>query len=561
MDHDRRDQVGVVESVEIGADRKGRAVVRFGKSERAEEIYQDVKDGIRSLVSVGYRIFKMILEKTDDDTETYRATDWQPYEISIVSVPADTSVGVGRDYDGETNKITIEGVRTMEKKTPKQPTGTNVSTDPVVPAVDVNAAREEARREEGARIREITAIGEQFQMRDLATEAINGDKSVDEFRADVLAKMGKPRSIQPVAPELTNNENRDYSVLRAISASLNGDQSGFEREISNDIAKKLGRETSGIFVPTSLRFTPEMFQARAPLNTGTGAEGGHLVATEHMPLIELLRNRMCVKQLGATVLGGLEGNLAFPKQTGSAQLEWVGENPGSDQNDSEASFDMLTMMPKSAMATTAYTRQMLAQGSLDVEMFVRNDLATINALGMDLAAIAGSGTGFEPRGILNTTGIGLVVGGDNGAAPEWTDIVGLETAVAAGNADIGNLGYLTNAKVRGKLKTTEKASNTGQFIWQDGKELGAGMLNGYRSMASNQVPGNLTKGTANAICSAIIFGNWADLMIGEWGVIEIIADPFSKKKQALVEVTSFNLCDIGLRHEESFSAMKDALTS
>lgn len=87
------------------------------------------------------------------------------------------------------------------------------------------------------------------------------------------------------------------------------------------------------------------------------------------------------------------------------------------------------------------------------------------------------------------------------------------------------------------------------------------MLNGYRAMASNQVPGNLTKGTANAICSAILFGNWADLMIGEWGVIEIIADPFSKKKQALVEVTSFNLCDIGLRHEESFAAMKDALTS
>ena len=131
MDHDRRDQVGVVESVQIGADRKGRAVVRFGKGARAEEIFQDVKDGIRSLVSVGYRIYKMLLEKTDEDTETYRATDWQPYEISIVSVPADTTVGIGRAADGETNEIIIEGVKKMDEKTPNsRPAPKSATTSP-----------------------------------------------------------------------------------------------------------------------------------------------------------------------------------------------------------------------------------------------------------------------------------------------------------------------------------------------------------------------------------------------------------------------------------------------
>jgi HK97 family phage major capsid protein/HK97 family phage prohead protease len=560
MDHDRRDQVGVVKSVEIGTDRKGRSVARFGKSARAEEIFQDVKDGIRTLVSVGYRIYRMILEKTDEDDETYRAMDWEPYEISIVSIPADTSVGVGRDADNDINQITIEGAKKMPEKKDQHTPATDVRSEPAAPVVDVNAAREEAKREEAARIREITAIGEMFDMRDMATEAVNGDTSVADFRKDILEKMGKPRKFTPVAPELNDKENRQYSILSAIRSSLNGG-SCYEREISDTIAKKLGRDTEGIFVPTNLRFTPDMVQQRAPLNTGTVATGGALVPTEQMSMIELLRNRMMVKRLGAMVLAGLTGDLAFPKNTGSAELSWVGENPGSDGDESEASFDQLDMSPKAATATTAYTKKLLAQSSPDIEFFVRNDLATINALGLDFAAIAGTGVGYQPTGILNTSGIGMVVGGDNGAAPVWGDIVDLESAVATANADVGTLAYLTNAKTRGKLKQTVKAAGTAQFIWQDGNEPGFGMMNGYTAGASNQVPRDLSKGTANAVCSAIIFGNWADLMIGEWGVVEILADPYSKKKQGLIEVTSYALCDIGIRHEESFAVMKDALTN
>jgi len=98
-DHDSRDVVGVVESVEIGADRVARAVVRFGKSARAEEVWQDVLGGIRRNVSVGYLIHKAQLIETRDGLETYRVTDWEPFEVSLVSVPADASVGVGRSLE------------------------------------------------------------------------------------------------------------------------------------------------------------------------------------------------------------------------------------------------------------------------------------------------------------------------------------------------------------------------------------------------------------------------------------------------------------------------------
>ena len=104
INHDWDDQVGVVESVRIDADKKGRAVVRFGRSSRAEEIFQDVKDGIRKQVSVGYRVLGAKLKETRDDDDVYLITDWEPYEISLVSVPADITVGVGRSGEKLNNE-------------------------------------------------------------------------------------------------------------------------------------------------------------------------------------------------------------------------------------------------------------------------------------------------------------------------------------------------------------------------------------------------------------------------------------------------------------------------
>jgi HK97 family phage major capsid protein len=329
---------------------------------------------------------------------------------------------------------------------------------------------------------------------------------------------------------------------------------GFEREVSNEIARKLGRQASGFFMPTNLRMPDNMGQ-RAVNVAGTDNVGGFTVATELQSVIDLLRARMMTRALGARVLTGLQGDIAFPRITGGAALSWVGENPGSEVGESNLAFDQVVLTPKTAQASIPVSRQLLVQSSFDVEMMIRSDLATVGALGLDLAAINGSGSSNQPTGILNTSGIGAVAGGTNGLAPTWAHIVDLETQVAIDNADLGSLAYLTNSKVRGKLKTTEKASSTAQFVWENGE------LNGYRAEASNQVPGNLTKGTATGVCSAIIFGNWNDLIIGEWGAMEIIVDPYSLKKKGLVELTSIMMADVAVRHPESFASMKDALTS
>lgn len=555
IDHDNsiRSQVGVIESVEIGADRVGRATVRFGKDAFADEIYQKVLDGIVRNVSVGYMIHEAKLVESTDQQDTYRVTDWEPFEVSLVSVPADASVGVGRAAGTEDAiefiEIQAKGEITMAE--------TTVTVDPAEAKRIADAAMNDYRAGEQKRVSDIIAIGEQFARYGadkMASEALRSGASVDEFRAKVLEKV--TTAAKPVADiGLTDQEARRFSFLRAINALANPgdrkaqDDAAFERECSDAVAGKLGKGSRGLWVPAEVQ--------RRDLTVGTAADGGHTVATNLLAanFIDLLRNKMAVIDMGAQMLTGLVGNIAIPRQTGGGTAYWVAESGAPTE--SQQAFDQVTMSPKTVGAFSDISRKLLLQSSLDIEGFVRNDLATVLALAIDLAAINGSGVSNQPTGILNTTGIGDVAGGTNGLAPTWAHMIELETDVAVANADVGALGYLTNAKVRGKLKTTEKFSTTGQVVWGDG----ATPVNGYKAGVSNQVPSNLTKGTSSGVCSAIIFGNFADLIIGQWGALDLMVDPYTNSTSGTVRVVALQDVDIAVRHAQSFSAMKDALTA
>lgn len=558
FNHNFDQHIGTIESAQLEG-KVGRAVVRFGKSALAEEKFQDVQDGILTKVSFAYDPKEMVLESTQKDgPDTYRVTRWMAFEISMVTIPADNTVGIGRSMNKDNGDIEVpvtnsQEERTMEKcekcgatlvdgKCPECAARAAASlvtaATPAAPSINLAAERQ--------RIADITALGRKYDLPDDADDAVRSGASAESFCKVILDKRGT----KPVQVDLSNQETQQYSILRAINSAAHGD-SGFEHEVSQQIAKQLGRSSKGIFVPLSLR---------APLNATTAGEGGNLVPTNLMPLIEILRNKMLVRSMGATVLSGLTGNVAFPRQTGAATLYWVGENPVSDTTETEATFDQLVLTPKTAQATTAFSRQLLQQSSTDAEAFVRNDLMAVNAIGVDYAAINGTGQNNQPTGVRATANIGAVVGGTDGALPTWAHIVALESKVAAGNAGFGSLGYLTTPKVRGILKTTPKFTNTGLPIWGNG-EGGFGELNGYRAGVSNQVPSTLSKGGSGAVCSSIIFGNWADLLIGEFGVMEIIADPYSLKKKGAIEVTTFIMVDLGVRHAASFAKMDDALTT
>lgn len=362
------------------------------------------------------------------------------------------------------------------------------------------------------------------------------------------------RPVPDAAIGMNRRETQQYSLVRAINAAMTNDWRGaeLEREASEATAKRLGRSPNGSF------FVPADWMERRDLTVGTASAGGNTVATDLLAqsFIDLLRNRMALRQAGATMLSGLVGNVAIPRQSGGATAYWVAENAAPTE--SQQTFDQVTMTPKTVGAFTDISRRLLNQSSIDVESLVRMDLATVLALAIDLAGLHGTGASNQPTGLINVAGIGSVAGGTNGAVPTWANIVALETAVAVPNADIGRLAYVTNAKVRGKLKSTPRVAGTNDnMIWQDGNNP----LNGYQSVVSNQVSSTLTKGTSSGVCSAIFYGNWGDLLVGMWGGLDILVDPYTGSTAGTVRVVALQDVDVAVRHPESFAAMLDALTT
>lgn len=381
-------------------------------------------------------------------------------------------------------------------------------------------------------------------------EAINAEIEKRE-KLVALATANAQREASKIG--MGEGDLNQYSIVRAIRAAANRDWRGaeLEREASEATAKRLGREPQGFFVPQD-------WLEHRDLVKGTSSAGGYLVGTDLLAqsFIELLRNRMVVQRAGATVLGGLVGDVAIPKQTGGATAYWVAES--GSPTESTQSVGQVAMSPKTVGAFTDISRKLLRQSSIDVEAFVRRDLATVLALAIDYAALHGSGSSNQPTGIAATSGIGSVAGGTNGAAPTWANIVQLETEVSTDNADIGALAYVTNAKVRGKLKATPRTATYGDIMVWEGNST---PLNGYPAFVSNQVRSDLDKGTSTGVCSAIFFGNWNDLLIGMWGALDILVDPYSNSTSGTVRVVAFQDVDIAVRHPESFAAMLDALTT
>ena len=547
VDHDTRDVVGVIESVEVGADRVARATVRFGKSARAEEVWSDVRDGIRRNVSVGYMIHKAQLVETKEGVETYRVTDWEPFEVSLVSVPADPTVGIGRSLDAGTDAqdppaAAGPAARAAATEPEPQPSKDHIMSDVITTPV--------AERNHAA---EISKIAKGLPGgADMALDAIQRGLTTEQFQAEAIAKLSsKPMPTADIG--LDKRETKRYSLMRAINALANpGDAAAqraaaFERECSEATSAKLGKQARGFMVPTEVQ--------RRDLNVTTATAGGNLVATELLggSFIEALRNAMVIDKMGTRMLTGLVGNIAIPRLSGTGTAYWVAENTAPTESDQ--TIAQVTMSPKTVGAFTDISRRLLLQSSIDVEAMVQNDLATILGLAIQQAAINGSGASNQPSGIL-TRVTASVIGGTNGAAPTWANIVQLESDVAVANADVGTLGYLTNARVRGKLKTTSKVSGQNGFVWDDGDTP----MNGYRTAVTNAVPSNLVKGSSGSTCSAIVFGNFADLVIGMWGSLDLMVDPYTGSTAGTVRVVALQDVDVQLRNVVSFATMVDALT-
>jgi len=516
-----RTPVGVIENLRL-AGGKLRGMVRFGSSARARELFQDVLDGVVRSLSVGYQVLKH--ERQPDGT--LRATRWMPFETSIVAVPADTAAGFYRSKHMENSTVTLSG------------------------------AAADAARAERERVSAIYDLGTRHNLRDLADRAVHAGTSLAEFRGVVLDRVGTKPLTLAQETGMNERESKQYSLVRAIlgQADPQKHDCGFEREISREMEMRSGRAPRGLWIPTTI--------ARRDLTTGTAsgtAKAGNLVQTDVLgdQLIDVLRNKMVLNEIGATFLTGLRGNVAIPRKTSAADVYWIAENSAPTESTNKPAFDQVTMSPKTLGGYVDLSRRLLLQSSVDAENLIRDDLASTIAAAMDSAAVAGTGSN-RPTGVLNTSGIGSVTLGTNGGAPTWAMVSSLIREVAIDNALNGRAAFLTNAQVMAKLMTTARQSSgvEGNFI------LGSDMtLLGYPVIVSQAVPSNLSKGSASGTLSAMMFGVWSDLIVGQWSGIDLLVDPYTGSNAGTVRVVAFHDCDFALRHPESVSECNEIATT
>ncbi len=521
VNHDPDRLVGVVLAACVARDGKARATVKLSRSALASEVWQDIQDGIRRLVSFGYEITDATADGERDGWPVYRVAA-KPLELSFVSVPADATVGVGRSREDVTMS-------------------------------DISIKRDE--RDESERVKALYKMGAQYNQQELAQRAVDGNWSRERFQAAVLERMGEREVTTTPDLGLTEREAQAFSFVRLLRVLASPQDSKARKQAGFELAACAASERGeGYRIPAEVLNT-----GRRDLSFGSTQSGAKLVGTDHLgeSFIELLRNRLVVREAGAQILDGLQGNIAIPRQSGAASWYWVAE--GNAVTESTQTFDQVTASPRTGGTFTDISRRLLIQSSPAVENLVRTDLAAVAARGLDAAALSGNpavtATAMSPRGVLYTSGVGSFSHGTNGGLASRESLVALWRAVAADNADMGSLAYITNTRVAATLANTPVDPGSGLFVYE-----GDGRLFNFPFLMSNAVPSNLSKGSGTSL-SALFFGNWSDLMICLWSGLDILVDPYTNGTTGTVRIIALQDADIVVRHPESFAVSADCVTT
>ena len=534
-----------------------RGMARFGARPEAAGYRDDVLRGIIRSVSVGYTRIKGRM-RMDGVLVTER---WMPSHVAMVAEPADPGAGFYRSLEREPIDFVVEveegsesvttsetAVRTVVTTTAKSATKGTAMSDEVTAAAGASAevsTVNDGTTVERLRIRGITDLCRQHKVDDKTRdEWVDKGVTLDVAATrvlDILAERGKsaPQSVAQLG--LTKAEVGKYSLNKAIRAVLDKSwtNAGLELEAHRAIAQRLGRTNLNeftFFVPLEVQRREMATQAQRDMTVGTANAGGYLVETQNQGFIDLLRARSVVMNMGARRLSGLVGNLTIPKQTAAGTGYWL-STEASQITESQPTLGQLALSPKTVGGYTEISRQLTLQSSPDAEQLVMSDLAQVIALAVDTAALNGSGSSGQPTGILGTSGIGSVTGTSIAVA----GVIEFQSDVAGANALNAACGYATTPAVAGLLMQRQRFSSTDTPLWE-GNML-EGKVFGFRSMSSNQMPS-----------ATMIFGDWSQVVIGEWGVLELEVNPYADFKAGIVGVRAMYSIDVGVRIPAAFSA-------
>ena len=565
VNHDSNDQVGVVEEARLDGDRKGRAKLRFGETARANDIWMDVKSGIRQNVSVQYRFNKYeYTEGQKSEPDVMRVLEWEPLEISIVAIPADTNAGVGRSRGkelseaAETHKVEIDvNINQTNSERQMNDDDLNVGGDDqevdggvesVKRTADVDKAKlhSQGAKAERERATTIEREADEANLAELGKKAIEDGIDVSEWRKLAMEEVGKRNnevrgaSTHDGNVDLSRKDVSKFSLYRLMDAMANPNspeaqkRAAFEFDVCDTAAGGFGDEfqARGAFIPDSV-----MVDERA-VTVGAADSAANLVAQNLMAgsFIDVLRNSSAAMRAGITHLPGLVGNQEIPRQTSAVNATWL-SNEDAEAGEDEVTFDQIELRPKDIAVFTEITRRSMQQSTPSVEGLSRSDLAIQIALGLDSAVLYGTGANGQPTGIASQSGIGTL--GLTDVNPTYSELVNMVAQVYEGNAkDLGGMPYwLFEANGWEALSTTPKQASgvEGNFVLNGENVVGSPYI------MSNQVEAN-----------EYFFGNFSQAILGEWGGLDLIVDETTHSTRGRVRFVMFKTADVAVRHPEAF---------
>ncbi len=547
FNHDRDQYIGVIEKAWLDGGKLYCKII-FDTHDLAEKLFQSVKAGIIRNVSIGYEIQEMKLTEQRDNIDYYKITRWLGYEMSLVTIPADASVGVGRSYfipKRENSESSVSEDEDMED------VGSTAT-------LEIN--EQDIRQQERDRVRGISALISKYGHSELGERAIDEGMSLVDARSLYLDKVTVKE--QPVAQAITpvdldNKDARDYRFLRAVgfaAGKLKAEQAGLELEVSDHIQETRmgGKPPEGIYVDQS-----RLVSFRAPYDTQTPAAAGNLIATDLLAdrFIDALYNQSAFLSSGVTYLRDLTGNVQIPREETYTSGYWIGESQPITED--EGTFDKIGLSPHKLASLTKMTYEMINQSGIDIELLTRSRLIRGLALELDRTIGFGSGIGEEPLGILSHPEVLSIVLGANGGSLNWEALIDMQGEIDNANAMMGgSFNFVLNSRTKARLmKTLDQSTGSGSWIWQQGMD-GQGNIAGYTARCSNQIPNNLIKGTATNLTAAF-FGDFSNVLLGIWSGLDVMVDPYSESTNAIIKVIAKQLADVQLTRGSYFCVCSD----
>lgn len=553
FNHDVNDPIGMITGASL---KDARLIVQAAlfDTPRAAEVQTMIDGGLRN-VSLAYRVNALEEHKKSG---TFTATDWEPYEVSIVTVPADPSVGIGRGAEQEYQIRMIRHTNTADSATSRRIDMGDEKKDAAVEqgTLTVTQTREanvmsplemEQRRKKG--IENLCKANKlDDNMRDMFVGMGMSMEEVSEEILKVIEERGKtnPQSVAKIG--MTSREVQQFSLSRAILACSTGvwKDAPFELDCIKEATKRSGKalDPHRFVVPFEVLQRPmtqeglvaaRSHSGRRDLTVASAGGGGFLVGTENMGFIEMLRNRSVCFSMGARRLSGLSSSVTIPRQSVAGTAYWLG-NEAAGASESQQTFVQVALSPKTAGAYTEISRQLLLQSNPGAEGIVTDDLAQIVAIAADLAALNGSGSAGQPQGLIGTANVGSVAAG----SANYSTVLEFQTDVATNNVRPLSGGYVTTPVIAGYHLSRQRFTSTDTPLWVG--NVWDGEISGFRAMSSNQVPAGY-----------MVFGDWNEMIIGEWGVLEVEVNPYANFQAGIIGVRALYSLDVGIKRPFAFS--------